>query len=349
MYFSADAGGGFHTWRQRFPNGTPEQITFGATDEEGIAMWPDGRSFVSSVGTTVSSIWIHDAGSERQITSEGYGYFPTFSPDGRTLYYLLRVSGQLWAAGQLWAVNLRTGKRERVLPGISMAHYEVSNDGDRVVFARTDSHHEGLWVAQVDGHLPPRQVSSDSDTRGFFGPPGTVIFEAKEGQGRYLFRASEDGSSRRKVTANRIVTLASVSPDRRWALAWPSGDDLRRLVAYPLDGGDAVPVCEACSDGDGGPARGHTPPVLKWSPNGEYLYLRFRWPQETLDEIGKTYVLHLTSPNSLPPPFKSEPDVAAVPGIQVIARGAIFPGPHPSLYAYTRTATHRNLYRISVP
>ena len=78
MYFSADAGGGFHTWRQRFPDGMPEQITFGATEEEGIAMWPDGRSFASSVGTKVSSIWVHDAGRERQITSEGYGQAPVF-------------------------------------------------------------------------------------------------------------------------------------------------------------------------------------------------------------------------------------------------------------------------------
>jgi Tol biopolymer transport system component len=29
MYFSSSAGGAFHTWRQRFPQGTPEQITSG--------------------------------------------------------------------------------------------------------------------------------------------------------------------------------------------------------------------------------------------------------------------------------------------------------------------------------
>jgi hypothetical protein len=35
MYFSADAGNGFHIWRQAFPAGQPEQITSGATEEEG--------------------------------------------------------------------------------------------------------------------------------------------------------------------------------------------------------------------------------------------------------------------------------------------------------------------------
>jgi len=36
MYFSANTGGGFHIWRQRFPDGKPEQVTFGAAEEEGI-------------------------------------------------------------------------------------------------------------------------------------------------------------------------------------------------------------------------------------------------------------------------------------------------------------------------
>ena len=31
MYFSANTGSGVHIWRQRFPDGTPEQVTFGVT------------------------------------------------------------------------------------------------------------------------------------------------------------------------------------------------------------------------------------------------------------------------------------------------------------------------------
>jgi eukaryotic-like serine/threonine-protein kinase len=352
MYFSADAGGGFHTWRQRFPNGTPEQITFGATDEEGIAMWPDGRSFVSSVGTMVSSIWVHDTGNERQITSEGYGHLPSFSADGRKVYYLLRVSGvQQWTSGRLWAFDLATGGRQQILADMSMAQYEVSSDGARVVFVRTDPGREGVWVARVDGRLPLVQLSSGSNTRAFFGPAGTVVFEAEDGQARYLFRVREDGSSRQKVAAEPIGYLMNVSPDRRWAVVrTPGSGDLQSLpmVAYPIDGGDAVRLCENCgSAGAGGPLRGNTPPVLSWSPDGQYLYFRLELVSEY--ETGKTYVLHLTSANSLPPAFKDETDLAAMPGVQVIPHGGIFPGPRPSLYAYTRTATHRNLYRISVP
>ena len=93
MYFSADTGNGYHIWRQRFPDGTPEQITFGVTQEEGIEFAPDGRSFVTSIGSRQSAVWVHDSRGDRQITSEGYGFLPAISSDGAKLYYLVRAKG----------------------------------------------------------------------------------------------------------------------------------------------------------------------------------------------------------------------------------------------------------------
>jgi hypothetical protein len=219
-----------------------------------------------------------------------------------------------------------------------------------VVFARTDPGQEGVWLANVDGHLPPVQLSSESDTRAFFGPEGTVIFEAAEGQAKYLVQMREDGSSRRKVSAEPIIYLFSVSPDRRWAIVWTpgSGDATRPLVAYPINGGDPVRLCENCSNVDG-PAVGHSPPMLAWSPDGQYVYITLQPSRETPYETGKTYAVRLASTSTLPPAFKDETDVALIPGVQVIPHGGIFPGPTPSLYAYTRTTTHRNIYRIPVP
>ena len=85
MYFSSDSGGAFHTWRQRFPDGQPEQITSGPTEEEGLAMAPDGRSFITAVGLTQSSVWVHDDGGDRQVSLEGYALAPKFTPDGKRL------------------------------------------------------------------------------------------------------------------------------------------------------------------------------------------------------------------------------------------------------------------------
>ena len=351
MYFSAESGGGFHTWRQRFPDGDPQQITFGAAEEEGVAMWPDGRSFASSVGTTSSSIWVQDEGQDRQITSEGFGFLPSFSRDAKTLYYLLRIAdAREWSAGELQAVDLTTDKQRRVLPGISMAEYEVSGDGTRVLFVRSDEDNRGIWLAHLDGRLAPVQLSNDSNNRAYFGPPGTIVFTAEEDQRRYLFRVREDGSGRQKIAEAPIVALKGVSQDRRWAVVWAVADESRQLVGYPLDGGQPVLICDHCADSDGGPAaRGRTPQALSWSPGGEFLYLRLQPPREPLYESGKTYVLRLSEPGSLPAGFKSESHVASMPGVTVIPHGGLFPGPRASLFAYTRTATHRNIYRISIP
>ena len=76
MYFTSDHGGAPHIWRQRFPDGRPEQVTSGPTEEEGIAMAPDGHSFVTAVAVESNSLWVHDAKGERQVSLEGNGLEP---------------------------------------------------------------------------------------------------------------------------------------------------------------------------------------------------------------------------------------------------------------------------------
>ena len=46
-------------------------------------MFPDGRSFITSVALRQSVIWVHDASGERQISLEGYSYDPKLTPDGK--------------------------------------------------------------------------------------------------------------------------------------------------------------------------------------------------------------------------------------------------------------------------
>jgi hypothetical protein len=89
MYFGARVGGSDHLWRQKFPDGTPEQITFGPIEEEGIAMDPDGRSLVTSAGNRRSAIWIHDAAGDRAVSSEGFAVVLRLSRDSKRVFYLL--------------------------------------------------------------------------------------------------------------------------------------------------------------------------------------------------------------------------------------------------------------------
>ena len=141
MYFGAEVGGSQHLWRQRFPSGDPEQITFGPTAEEGIAVAPDGRSLITSIGIRQGAVWIRDAKSERALSSQGHvvfsvvhGIFPKFSSNGKSLFYLLRRDSPA-SASELWRADLESGKSERALPGQSIVEYDVSADGNEVVFS----------------------------------------------------------------------------------------------------------------------------------------------------------------------------------------------------------------------
>ncbi len=85
VYVSSNPGGASHLWRQKFPDGPLQQVTSGTTQEEGIAMSSDGKSLLTSVGVHDSTLWIHDAGGDRQLSLEGSASGATFSGDGSKL------------------------------------------------------------------------------------------------------------------------------------------------------------------------------------------------------------------------------------------------------------------------
>jgi len=76
MYFGAAMAGKRHLWRQRFPDGQPEQITSGPQEEDGVAVAPDGRSLITSIFTQQSSVWLHDSTGDHAVSTEGYAASP---------------------------------------------------------------------------------------------------------------------------------------------------------------------------------------------------------------------------------------------------------------------------------
>ena len=221
MYFSTNTGSGSHIWRQRFPDGTPEQVTFGVTQEEGIEFAPDGRSFVTSIGTSQSTVWIHDSRGDRQMTSEGYAFLPSVSPDGKKLYYLVRAGGaRNFVTGGLWVADLESGQRQRLLPDFQMQHYTISADGQRVVFvASDDAGRTPVWLAALNGRSAPRRLTTMDSWVAYFGARGEVVFEAEEKGAIFIYRVKDDGSELQKMLPTPNLVLFGVSPDGRWVPA----------------------------------------------------------------------------------------------------------------------------------
>jgi hypothetical protein len=112
----------------------------------------------------------------------------------------------------------------------------------------------------------------------------------------------------------------------------------QQTLAFPTTGGPGVPFFQ------GGVAR------LRWSPDGARALLAVQTGPASAFGFGRTYVLPLERDSMLPriPPggFRTEDEIAAVPGVEVLPYGDVSFGPTPGVYAFSRIVVTRNLYRI---
>jgi serine/threonine protein kinase/Tol biopolymer transport system component len=345
IYLSTNQGGQFHIWKEQFPGGHLEQVTSGPTEEEGIAMARDGRSFLTSVGTRYSTIWIHDAKGDHQMSSEGDAFSPTFSRDGTKLVYLNRAGPN--DISELWSMDLISGRSDRVLPGYGIdatfrdyyGSYAVTADGNWVSFLKRDekgiSH---LWIASTDHRTSPRQLASvENEDSPIFLPNGDLVYRASEGGKNYIYTRKRDGSGRKKLLEEPILDLTAVSPDGQWIVVFQKDDSDKdhpyRTVAYPNGAGKPVMICAMC--------------LVTWSLDRKYLVVQFGLPPDAKS----TYLLPVSGERELP---ELPPDGLKGPEDSTKARAEIVPSRvdsvlGPEKYSYTITNTRRNIYRIPIP
>jgi hypothetical protein len=342
MYVSSSSGGSFHTWRQQFTaNKTmapPEQITSGPTEEEGIAVTPDGRSFITAVGVRRRSVWLRDARGERQVSVEGFAGRPRFTPDGKKLLFVVLKGGSL-ERGELWIADVDSGVSEPLLPGFpiftggtSIQHpYDVSADGQKVVFVNLDPAGKSrLWLAPLDRSSPPRQIPNVEGDGAMFVGSGEVLFRARQGDYGYAYRVREDGTELRKASEHPVIEMLSVSPDGQWLMAYArhTKEQAGTTIAVPLGGGPPIAIF-----GRGSSAR--------WSPDGRSLLLT---------RSSGTSVLPVSTRRGLPAipegGFRSDEDLAKAPGVLFIDSDDVAFGTTAGVYAFSRETVERNLYRV---
>jgi eukaryotic-like serine/threonine-protein kinase len=336
VYVAADKGDKFHIWRQRFPNGEPEQVTSGPTSQESVEVAADGKSLITSVGSQDNTVWLHDKEGDHQISSEGNAVQPSFSWDGNSLYYLMD-NGQT-PGYELWVKNLTGGRVERVLPGYPMQGYSVSRDEKGVAFTMNDrSGHPSVWLVPTNRRSSPTRISSTAiEDSPHFLPDGDLVFRAIEGGSNFLYRMKADGTGRRKISSQRIFDIMAVSPDGRWVVAsapGPSEEHTAAAIAFAVEGGEAAPLCLGYC-------------FLTWNTTGTLLYVYFPSLHEG------TYALpvaHDTGLPKLPPSGIARVEDLTNAKTAALISQAVDSAVSSSVYAYTRRNIRRNLYRIPLP
>ena len=347
MYFTSNAVDANHIWRQRFPDGKPEQITAGPTAEEGIAMASDGRSFVTAVSTLGASLWLHDTSGDRQISLEGNAANPVFTPDGsKLLYRMVKEQPSEYAyyrdPGEVMVADLKSGRVEPVVHGFRVLNFDISRDGRQVVMEAPDgAGRSRLWLAPLDRSAPLRQVPNVEGGQPHFLPDDEILFRHNEGTSTadgslgFIYRVRPDGSGLRKAVAqpvNQFNFSSPVSPDGRWVFGWGplEGHGPAAGQAYSLDGKTPISL--------GGLGQ------IAWAAGGALL---------SITGSTRAFFVPLAPGQMLPPVpaggFHADEEIARLPGARRIEGRLVTVGPSPEIYAFYRGNTQRNLYRIPIP
>jgi DNA-binding winged helix-turn-helix (wHTH) protein/Tol biopolymer transport system component len=326
MYLSIAAEGHSHLWRQRYPGGTPQQITFGTSDENTVAVAPDGRSLLTSIGREQPAIWLHDAQGDRALTSEGIADQPWLSSDGHRLYFRV-ARNNVHPATELWRMEIASATREPLITGLAVNSYDVSSDEQWVVFTTGHGSSSQIWIAPTDRHSAPVQLVSGGDEPAF-DAQGHIFFRAQGARVNQLRRMSLDGSGNVPLLDTPILELHGVSPDGRWVAADLPAEGSVGAFLVPVDGGTPYLL-----------ARGWSP--SRWSRNDGVLYVEAG--SDISDQTGRTLVLRLKPDGTPVAPVRPAPAGALIiPHAEV----ALSVSADPTVYAYLKVESRWNIFRI---
>jgi serine/threonine protein kinase len=350
IYLTSNAVGTNHIWRQRVPDGQPEQVTSGPTEQAGVAMAADGRSFVTAAALQNSSLWIHDSKGERQISVEGNAADQKFTSDGRKLLFRMvkePPSEYSWYRdlGEVWVADVESGRAEPLVRGLRAHEYDVSADGRHVVMATLDSARKPrLWLAPLDRSSAARQIPNVEGGAPRFLPSGDILFRVVAGSSAvgslgYVYRMHRDGSGLTKALEQPVLIMGDVSPDGNWLTAWAllPNNGPPATQAFPLDGSRA-PIAL------GSAIR------LAWSRDGTCVAVLSAFGSVVPE--GRSYIVPLPRGQALPRVpvggFQAEQDIAGQPGTRSIDINEAIPGATADTYSFHRGVVQRNLYRIPI-
>jgi len=213
-----------------------------------------------------------DGTDRKQVTySDATSFYASLSPDGETIFYSSRESGQF----QIYSIR-PNGKEFKRLTRVSGNFYapQPSPNGEWVVMTKEG---EGIWLMKPDG-TNPHAITDKDDIDPTWSADGSMIaFASSRSGSRQLFVMNADGSNIRQVTnLENMGGRSTWSPDGTKLAFYAGKEGDHNIYVINLDGTNLV---QLTSGGDNlGPS---------WSPDGNWItFTSFR------DGNNEVYVMH---------------------------------------------------------
>jgi Tol biopolymer transport system component len=137
LLFDSPLAGNHDVYLQRVEGQRPINLTESSPDDDRMAAFsPDGASIAFRSEREGGGLFVMGATGEsaRRLTDEGF--HPTWTPDGREIVYSTGavLGPQTVPDSELWAVDLASGRRRRLLRAARAVQPSVSPRGLRVVY-----------------------------------------------------------------------------------------------------------------------------------------------------------------------------------------------------------------------
>ena len=236
----------------------------------------------------------HEDAIARFLTndSEIYDYWPTFSPDGKTILFSRSSNKRLtW---ELFTISLSGGEAkkftEKQLP-VSSTRANWSTKDNVIAFSGTTLTGKAtVWLIDTDGSNPRQLVTEELLDQVYYPSwyPGGSSLAVMDANELSIKRIEFNDNIVTTLTSNSQVFtgMPSVSPDGKWiAFAGQENKGLeynqaKNSIWLITDEGDVRTL-------ESNPAQGRTP---SWSPDGQWL--AFESDRGNADGLYAIFIIH---------------------------------------------------------
>ncbi|MGH7494784.1 MAG: protein kinase domain-containing protein [bacterium] len=293
---------------QRIRHGLWVELLNGFADDK-LSWSPDGKLLAFTDIDSTKSIFLLSLEhlEQRQLTSAPTGgvevedYYPAFSPDGKRLAFVRRVS---WWVSDLYTVPVAGGEVERLtFDAKNINGLAWTQNGQEIIFSSNRGGAQELWrIAANGGTAEPIAASGQNVYTLTISPDGQRLAYAEYVEDMNIERIEMHSSPNQKVVPSRLIASTKLDAD-----GYFSPDGKRIAFASERTGNNEIWVCDKdgrnpvqltfLESGSGTP---------NWSPDGKKIAFDSR-------REGNSDIFVVSADGGTPKPLTAEPSEDFMP------------------------------------